>query len=832
MQIGEFLVKLGAVADTAKVEQFGKSLAKVGAVAAVAVGTLNAAAGAAFAFLDGQIRKTEELAKTKNGLIDITQEEIAISKEYQESTKRLSGTFDVLKTKIALGVAPQMLAITERVNAFLMSNKKLITDGLQKVVGWLFDFVDGTISVFRSLSDLINKTIGWKGALLVLVGVLALVKKATIAAFITNPITWVIAAIAGLILLVDDLMTYMRGGKSLLGSYWDPFIKGIRAVKEWWNDLSGETQSFIKKIGMVTAAAGGLISFVPGLGKAFKFASSMAIKAILMLSRVMIANPIIAVIVAIASAAYLIYKNWDDLPGFFKGIWDSVVATVKWALKSVLEWFGMSSESAESTVDSIGEAFSLIFGLITYPFKQAWKLIEGLFSIWGDDSQSTVDKIGDSFSLIVDLITQPFKTAIKSVLELFGVSSEQAELVVTAIGEAFSLLFGLITYPFKQAWDLVSGLFSIWVDDSGSVVDKIGDSFSLIVDLITQPFKSAWGFVSGLFSIWASDSESVVDKIGDGFSSIAVFITKPFKGAWDFASGVLDSLVEDGKSTVSAIGKAFDSVVDFITKPFKSAFKFVSDWLGISLKQANTAVNAIGGAFKSVAGLITQPFKRAWGFVSKLFSSSESDSQSTVNKIGSAFKSVTNLITKPFKAAIKSVLEWLGLSSDQADLVVDAIGETFGLVFDLITYPFKQAWELIKGLFSIWTDDSKSTIDKIGNTFKLVTDLIKQPFKVAFDWVSEKFGFLMDAVSKGIDKLKFWKDDEVADFSVSAGLVASAIPAVGNTAASNTTKVINGGDQKIDIHVSDKEAAKVISNEIQRGGNKMAQANAQLAGGF
>lgn len=592
MQIGEFLVKLGAVTETAKVEQFGKSLAKVGAITTVAVGVLNTAAGAAFAFLDGQIRKAEELSKTKNGLIDITQEEIATSKAYQESTKRLSGTFDVLKAKIALGVAPQMLAITERMNAFLTSNKKLITDGLKKVVGWLFDFVDGTMSVFRSLGDLIDRTIGWKGALITLIAVLALVKKATIKAFIANPITWVVAAIAGLILLIDDLMTYMRGGKSLFGSYWDPFIKGIRTVKKWWKELSGETQGYVKTIGAVTAAVGGLIAFVPGMGKAFKFASSTAIKAIVMLTRVMITNPIIAIITAIAAAAYLIYKNWDDLPGFFKGIWDDVVRLTKAAFKAILEWFGMSSEQAEVTVDAIGAAFGLIIDLITYPFKQAWKF--------------------------------------------------------------------------------VSGLFSIWIGDSKSTTDKIGDTFSLVVDLIKQPFKKAWGFVSGLFV----------------------------------------SLVGGGESAVDAIGDAFD------------------------------------------------------------------------------------------------------------------------LAFSLITYPFKQAWELIKGLFSIWTDDSKSTIDKIGDTFKLVTDLIKQPFKLAFDWVSEKFGFLMDAINKGIDKLKFWEDDVVTDFSASSSMMGSAIPVVGNSTSNNSTKVINGGDQKIDIHVSDKEAAKVISNEIQRGGNKMAQANAQLAGGF
>lgn len=484
MQIGEFLVKLGTIAETGKVEQFGKSLAKVGAVATVAVGVLNTAAGAAFAFLDGQIRKAEELSKTKNGLIDITKKEIATSKEYQESTKRLSGTFDLLKAKIALGVAPQMLAITERMNSFLTSNKKLITDGLKKVVGWLFEFVEGTMNIFKSLGDLIDRTIGWKGALLVLVGVLALVKKASIAAFITNPITWVIAAIAGLILLIDDLMTYIRGGKSLLGDYWDPFIKGIRAVKKWWRELDNDSKFFFENLMYAIGAVG----------------------------FVLMASPILSIITAIAGAAYLIYKNWDDLPVFFKGIWDDVVKLTKTAFKSVLEWFGLSSNNAKATVDAIGEAFSLII-----------------------------------------------------------------------------------------------------------------------------------------------------------------------------------------------------------------------DW---------------------------------------------------------------------------------------------------------ITYPFKKAWGLIKGLFSTWTDDSKSTIHKIGDTFKLVTDLIKQPFKLAFDWVSEKFGFLMDAINNGIDKLKFWEDDVATGFSSSASMIGSSIPAIGNSTGNSSTKVINGGDQKIDIHVSDKDAAKVIGNEIQRGGNKMAQANAQLAGGF
>lgn len=391
MQIGEFLVKLGVVSDTEKVEKFSKSLAKVGAVATVAVTALNTVAVATFSFLDGQIRKTEELAQTKNGLMQITESEVALSKQYQKSTEKLTNTFDILRAKIALGVAPQMIKITDRMNKFLESNKKLITNGLQKVVSWLFNFMEGTISIMRSVNDLITSTIGWKNALLALVVVLALVKKATISAFLANPITWVVIAIAGLLLLIDDLMTYMRGGKSALGDFWKPFVGFIKDAKKWFNNLTDDGKHFFKVLGM----------------------------GMLALAVIFLASPIMLVITGIATAVLLIIKNWNDLPGFFKRIWDNIVRFLSTAIKSILKYFGMTDKDAEKTVKSIGKSFKVIFSVISYPFKQAWKLIKGLFKVWTNDSDDTVTKIGKSFLVVTDLIKEPFKKAFDWVTEKF-----------------------------------------------------------------------------------------------------------------------------------------------------------------------------------------------------------------------------------------------------------------------------------------------------------------------------------------------------------------------------------------------------------------------------
>lgn len=44
-------------------------------------------------------------------------------------------------------------------------------------------------------------------------------------AILMNPLTWIIAGIVALALVIDDLIVRIKGGKSLFGSFWDPFIE-------------------------------------------------------------------------------------------------------------------------------------------------------------------------------------------------------------------------------------------------------------------------------------------------------------------------------------------------------------------------------------------------------------------------------------------------------------------------------------------------------------------------------------------------------------------------------------------------------------------------------
>ncbi|WJR28898.1 phage tail tape measure protein [Pseudomonas mosselii] len=93
------------------------------------------------------------------------------------------------------------------------------------------------------------------------------------------------------------------GGITLmLASFYGPF-----AIARYALTLIG-----IKSLGAVTA--------LKGLGSALLWAG----KAVLWLGRALLMNPIGLAVMAIATAAYLIYKYWDPIKAYFLGLWAEV----------------------------------------------------------------------------------------------------------------------------------------------------------------------------------------------------------------------------------------------------------------------------------------------------------------------------------------------------------------------------------------------------------------------------------------------------------------------------------------------------------------------------
>ena len=167
-----------------------------------------AASGLIANYLTVPLQNIEELAKKKDRLFNITQAEIIQAKEYQDQLQKTKTAVQSIVTQTAIKLIPVVNQSLKGFNNFLKANKALVVKGLTNVFKWILKLGQVFTNTFRFLNKVISSTIGWKAALLILVGILAVVKRAILASFLTNPIGWVILLIGGLILLIDDLMTY------------------------------------------------------------------------------------------------------------------------------------------------------------------------------------------------------------------------------------------------------------------------------------------------------------------------------------------------------------------------------------------------------------------------------------------------------------------------------------------------------------------------------------------------------------------------------------------------------------------------------------------------
>lgn len=112
-----------------------------------------------------------------------------------------------------------------------------------------------------------------------------------------------------------------------------------------------------------TAAAGPTL-----LGRAFLFLG----RGILWAGRMLLLNPIGLAVTAIAGAAYLIYKNWEPLKAWFKGLWEDITRIFD---------------------ESIGKIMGMINGI-----KQKWT----------DFKSSVSDGVGGAWQSTKDFFSNPF----------------------------------------------------------------------------------------------------------------------------------------------------------------------------------------------------------------------------------------------------------------------------------------------------------------------------------------------------------------------------------------------------------------------------------------
>ena len=272
------------------VDDFGKKAGKVlmgfvaPVLAAVSVGKM---IGGYFSDLAAVAESTgaynkqlEETRLKKAQLQRISKDDIEFYKKSREA---------LVKFNIAMG-------------DFAAAAMRSVMPAMEKMIGWLGKVTDWVSrnpdNIFRFMRVL--------GAVVGTVLIPVFVRWAAV--LLANPITWIVGLVLALALAIDDLVVYLKGGRSSLDALWMS-MGLVKGDTETLNRLMG----WLKDTGLSLAKALGVL--LTGF-TAFKVVTSIinGVKiAWTAFTASVWANPLTLALGLVALAAWMLYRNWDDV---------------------------------------------------------------------------------------------------------------------------------------------------------------------------------------------------------------------------------------------------------------------------------------------------------------------------------------------------------------------------------------------------------------------------------------------------------------------------------------------------------------------------------------
>lgn len=372
-------------------------------------------------------KKLEEERLKKAQLQRVTKEDIELYKRGREAFVKFQIAMSDFSAKLMRTLMPFIKGLLDKLNQF--------TD-------WISHNSNNIIRFLTILASTIT------------LALIPAVAKFT-AALLKNPLTWVALLVVALALAIDDLIVYLKGGRSEFDAFW-----------KWLGLTKGDTETLTKAINWLKTSGVELLKTIGKVTAAF--VAMRAVASVLMivqkawnaLSLSILANPIVLAIGLLIAAGWMLYKNWD---GVCEGI-AALLETVENAWQKAVDW----------TAD--------------------------LFQSIDDGAHALVADAGDAWDGLVNRVSHVFGL-IANILSAFqAIASEKMAAAGNAIGGAFT-----------SALNTVNGVWQGMKDGALALVDDIEGAFSGL----TQWFSALWGKITGIFDRALGKIRSGISSVTD-----------------------------------------------------------------------------------------------------------------------------------------------------------------------------------------------------------------------------------------------------------------------------------------------------------------------------
>lgn len=157
------------------------------------------------------------LSRTARELGTLTQEDATKMRNFNDSVTTLRFGFSSLQDRIAIGLAPQLESLSKGFTDFLIVSKDVISNGIVK----LFEAVGVLRQAFVRLFPVIL------GGLAIWIALNAKLVASWVllnATMLLNPVFLITAGIAAMLVVIDDLIVGLQGGKSVVADFFQAFL--------------------------------------------------------------------------------------------------------------------------------------------------------------------------------------------------------------------------------------------------------------------------------------------------------------------------------------------------------------------------------------------------------------------------------------------------------------------------------------------------------------------------------------------------------------------------------------------------------------------------------
>ena len=389
-------------------------------------------------------QKLEEWRYKRAMLARVTREDIDLYKKCREGVVKFNIAMADLSAKIVREFHPAI---------------KMGVDILNRFSGWVKENEHNIVRFFMVAAGVITA-----------VFIPALVKMGL--ALLWNPLTGLIIALGALILVLDDLITYARGGRSVFAEFWAKFgtpeevkQKLIAFLEKCKKLLADYLPLIVKIVGALLglSAARGVFYLIEkalgGVGKALGVVG----KAL----GIFLRHPALLFLMA---AAYFIYQRWD---GMVEGM-EALIADLISVWKKAVDWLANYIAAVVDGWTALTDKCKSIYsGMVDWTADYIGKIAQGWKDLTGD--------LSAAYNKAVNFTVELMEKAVNGVKGL-------RTKAVNALAGMIESLAGVLS----RTWESIKDGFNALVDDLLAAWKRspLYTMFSSIIDGVNAAKKA------------------------------------------------------------------------------------------------------------------------------------------------------------------------------------------------------------------------------------------------------------------------------------------------------------------------------------------------------